>query len=228
MVLLWGCENTTSTKEEPGPEQTKTGDITFFNVSSYVVTVHQDVFSGVVLLTLSSGQRKKITVPISDNYGNGSTFPVEYAYKVAGGSDIACGEVWAEHGIDPNIQITVVVEADKSYTKEIPQPHELDADFTAAFVRLVNASDLQIELNYLGQQFQQTGTNKVIPIPNGETGVYKFTSIPREGKLYSGYTLTSNFNSVPFPEFTAKPGYIYDFTYNGIGIVKTQEKNINF
>jgi hypothetical protein len=93
----------------------KTGTIMFFNESSYSVSIHQNFFSGPVLVELSPGQSKKVDVRVSDNYSAGSTFPVEYRYKVVDGTDLASGEVWA-NSIDPNVQLNRVIEENESYT----------------------------------------------------------------------------------------------------------------
>ena len=105
----------------------KTGKVTFFNESSYSVIVHQDYFNGPVLLELTAGQTKNVDVRISGNHGAGSTFSIEYLYRINDGFDTESGEVIAS-GIDPNVQINFVVEEDKSYTKQIPSRRILNSD----------------------------------------------------------------------------------------------------
>jgi hypothetical protein len=226
-LLLWciSCSTATQNNDNGNGDQTaaKTGKITFFNESSYSVTVHQDAFSGPVLLELSPGQSKRVDVRVSDNYGVGSTFPIEYRYKVVDGTDLASGEVWA-NGIDPNVQLNHVVEENKSYTLQIPQPQDLE--FPKAFVKILNASDMQFELRYLGTAFKQAG-NGNLPVPVGKTGVYEFSSTA-EGKLVSGYTVHITFQSAAVPDFTAKHSYIYSFTCNGTTVTKTGEQKIVF
>jgi hypothetical protein len=227
VLLLWciSCSTATQDKDNENGNQadTKTGKITFFNESSYSVTVHQDAFSGPVLLELSSGQSKKVDVRVSDNYGVGSTFPIEYRYKVVDGTDLASGEVWA-NGLDPNVQLNLVIEENKSYTLQIPQPQDLE--FPRAFVKILNASGMQFELHYLGTAFKQAG-NGNLPVPIGKTGVYEFSSTA-EGKPVSGYTVHTAFQSVSVPDFTATNSYIYSFTYNGTAVTKTGEQKIVF
>jgi hypothetical protein len=202
----------------------KTSKVTFFNESSYAVTVHLDAFSGPVLIeSLGAGQSKKVDVRTSENYGVGSTFCIEYSYKVVDGTDLASGEVWAR-GIDPNVQINFVVEENKSYTKQIPQPSGLE--FQAAFVKILNVADMQFELHRLGTAYKQTG-NGNLPVPPGKTGVYEIPSTAA-GKTLSGYTVHSTFASVPVPEFTAKNSYIYTFTYSSTVVTKTGEQKISF
>jgi hypothetical protein len=202
----------------------KTGTVTFFNESSYTTTVHLDAFSGPVLIeSLGAGQSKKVDVRTSENYGVGSTFCIEYSYKVVDGTDLASGEVWAK-GIDPNIQINFVVEENKSYTKQIPQPTGLE--FSAAFVKILNASDMQFELHRLGNAYKQTG-NGNLPVPMGKTGVYEMLSTP-EGTNHSEYTVHTALHSVSVPEFTAKNSYVYSFIYNGATVTKTGEQKILF
>lgn len=202
----------------------KTGKVTFFNESSYNVVIHQDYFNGPVLLELSAGQTKKVDVRTSDNHGIGSTFSVEYLYRINDAFDTDSGEVIAS-GIAPNVQINFVVEADKSYTKQIPQPAKLE--FMSAFIKILNLSDLQFELAYLGTVFKQTGNGNVSVAP-GKTGVYKLEGIPSEGKLSQNYQVVSTFESTTIPDFTAMNGFIYSFSYNGTSVTKTGEQSIVF
>jgi len=202
----------------------KTGKVTFFNESSYKVVVHQDAFSGPVLLELSAGQTKNVDVRTSDNYGVGSTFSIEYLYQITDAFDTESGEVIAS-GIDPNVQINFVVEENKSYTKQIPQPQNLE--FRSAFIKILNSGNLQFELKYLGTVFKQTG-NGNIPVAPGKTGVYKFEGIPTGGKLFQDYTVASTFESTTIPDFTAENGNIYSFTYNGSSVTQTGTQTIIF
>jgi hypothetical protein len=207
----------------------KTAKVAFFNESSYKVKVHQDYFSGPVLLELSSGETKNVDVRTSDNNGNGSTFPIEYLYRINDGFDTESGEVIAS-GIDPNVQINFVIEENKSYTKQIRQPENLE--FRSAFIKILNASSLQFELRYLAGTFKQTG-NGNIPVAPGKTGVYKLPlgtegDIPAGGRLYQNYEAVSTFESVIIPDFTARNGFIYSFIYNGSSVTKTGEQTIVF
>jgi hypothetical protein len=224
-LLLAGCPQDSSDENDTTPGITvQTGKVTFMNESSYSVIVHQDAFSGPVLVELLSGQTKKVEVRTSDNYGGGSTFSVEYLYRISDGFDVDSGEVLAI-GIDPNMQLNFVVEADKSYTKQIPQPSALE--FRSAFIKILNTSNMQFELAYLGTSFKQTG-NGNFSVATGKTGVYKLDGIPTEGKLYHDYRVVSNFQNTTIPDFTAVNGYIYSFSYDGAAVTKTGEQSITF
>ncbi|GHU73020.1 hypothetical protein FACS189450_11950 [Spirochaetia bacterium] len=213
----------TDNKEGTAPV-VQTGKVTFFNESSYKVVVHRDAFSGPVLLELNAGQSQKVDVRTSDNHGAGTTFSIEYLYRINDGFDTESGEVIAS-GIDPNVQINFVVEANKSYTKQIPQPRNLE--FQSAFIKILNTSSLQFELRYLGTAFKQTGNGNLSVAP-GKTGVYKLEGIPSVGKLYSGYQTISTFESTTIPDFTAMNGFIYNFTYNGSSVTQTGSQAITF
>jgi len=207
----------------------KTGKVTFFNESSYKVVVHQDAFSGPVLLELPAGGSQRVDVRTSDNYGIGSTFSIEYLYRINDVFDTESGDVTAS-GIDPNVQINFVVEENKSYTKQIPQPANLE--FRNAFVKILNTSSLQFELKYLGTVFKQTGNGNV-PVAPGKTGVYKLPlgtegNIPAEGKLYQNYEAVSTFANTTIPDFIVKNGFIYSFTYNGNSVIKIGEQTLIF
>jgi hypothetical protein len=217
------------TKGKEPPLVIKTGKVTFFNESSYKIVIHQDAFSGPVLLELSAGGSKRIDVRVSDNHGIGSTFSIEYLYRINDAFDTESGEVIAS-GIDPNVQINFVIEENKSYTKQIPQPAKLE--FRNAFIKILNSSSLQCEFRHLGTVFKQTGNGNV-PVAPGKTGVYKLPlgtegGIPDSGRLYQNYEVAANFVSTAIPAFTAMNGYIYSFTYNGSSVVKTREQTIIF
>jgi hypothetical protein len=228
-LIFAACPGDSDDSGKNLPPAAKTGKVTFFNESSYKIVVHQDAFSGPVLLELSVGESKRVDVRISDNYGIGSTFSIEYLYRINDAFDTESGEVIAS-GIDPNVQINFVVEEDKSYTKHIPQPQNLE--FRNAFIKILNSSSLQFELKYLGTVFKQTG-NGNIPVAPGKTGVYKLPlgtegNIPADGKLYQNYEVVSTFANTTIPDFTAKNEVIYSFTYNGSSVVKTGEQTIIF
>jgi hypothetical protein len=220
-----GKDNTgdDNTGDNNGTE-VKTGKVTFFNESSYRVVIHRDAFSGPVLLELNAGQSRTVDVRTSDNYGVGSTFSIEYLYRINDAFDTEAGELTAG-GIDPNVQLNFVVEEQKSYTKQIPQPQNLE--FQQAFLKILNTAGLQCELRYLGTVFKQSG-NGNIPIASGRTGVYKLESIPAAGKPIQNYELVSTFENTVIPDFTALKGIIYNFTYNGSSAVLTGEQTIVF
>jgi len=203
----------------------KTGKITFFNEStSYKVVVHQDYFNGPVLLELSEWESKKVDVRISDNYGVGSTFSIEYLYPLDSAFDAESGKVIAS-GIDPNVQINLVIEENKSYDVTIPPPQNIE--FRSAFIKIVNASSLPFELKYLGTVFKQTG-NGNLSVPPGGTGVYKLEGISSAGRLYQNYEIVSTFASTTIPDFTAENGNIYNFAYNGSSVTQTGTQTIVF
>jgi len=219
--LIISCEEPTDNdNNEPG---IKTGKVTFFNESSYRVKVHRDSFSGIVLSELFAGESKGIDVRISDNPGYGTTFSIEYLYRITEGFDTENGEVIAS-GLDFDVQINRVIEEGKSYTIQIPQPQNIE--FRTAFIKLLNASDLPCELRYYGNTLPlNNGNLTVVP---GKTGVYKLDGIPAEGKLYQNYTVVSTFALTTIPDFTAENGHIYSFTYNGSAVAKTGEQTIIF
>jgi hypothetical protein len=228
-LIFAACPADTDDSDNGSTVVVKTGKVTFFNASSYKVVVHQDAFSGPVLLELSAGESKKVDVRTSDNHGIGSTFSVEYLYRINDAFDTDSGEVIAS-GIDPNVQINFVVEENKPYTKQIPQPQNLE--FRNAFIKILNSSGLQCELRYLGTVFKQTGNGNV-PVAPGKTGVYKLPlgtegSIPAEGRLYRNCEVAANFVNTTVPDFTALNGFIYSFTYNGTLVTKTGEQTILF
>jgi hypothetical protein len=208
----------------------KTGKVIFVNESGYKVVVHKDAFSGPVLLELSrSGAPQSVDVRISDNYGVGTTFSIEYLYPINNDFDSESGEVIAS-GIDPNVQINFVIEADKTYTKQIPNPTNLE--FRNAFIKIINSHNLPFELAYLGTVFKQTGNGNISVAP-GKTGIYKLPlgtegGISTEGKLYQNYQLTSTFENISIPDFIVKNGFIYSFIYYGSSVTKTGEQTIIF
>ncbi|MDR1836973.1 MAG: hypothetical protein LBQ89_04875, partial [Treponema sp.] len=173
---------------------------------------------------LTAGQTKNVDIRTSDNHGVGSTFSIEYLYRINDGFDTESGEVIAS-GIDPNVQINFVIEENKSYTKQIPQPKNLE--FRSAFIKIFNTSNLQCEFRYLSTVFKQTGNGNISVAP-GKTGVYKLEGIPTGGKLFQNYAVASTFESTTIPDFTAQNGNIYSFTYNGSSVTQTGTQTIIF
>ena len=219
--LIVSCESPVDNKE---PE-IKTGKVTFFNESSYSIKVHRDSFSGPVLAEVPAiGSRTKtVDVRISDSHGFGTTFSIEYLYQINDAFDSESGEVIAS-GLDFNVQINRVIEEGKSYTIQIPQPQNLE--FRTAFIKLLNSSNLPIELRDYGRILRLNNGN--LSINPGRTGVYKLEGISVDGGLIEGYHVVATLESTPVPDFTAMNGFIYSFTYNGSSVVKTGEQTIIF
>jgi hypothetical protein len=221
--LFVSCDNTTEDNKNK-PEVIKTGKVTFFNESSYNIKIHRDSFSGPVLLELSSGANKKLDIRISDSHGFGTTFSIEYLYRINDAFDTDSGDIFAS-GLDFNVQINFVIEENKSYIKQIPQPTNLE--FRSSFIKMLNAHNLPAEVRDWGRILQQAG-NGIYPIAPGKTGVYRLSNIPVEGELLQNYLVVSTFDEVPIPDFTVKNGFIYSFTYNGSSVTKTGEQTIIF
>jgi len=203
----------------------KTGRVTFFNESSYNIKVHRDSFSGPVLAEVPSVGSREETVPVrvSDDHRYGTTFSIEYLYRITEDFDTESGEVIAS-GLDFNVQINCVIEEGKSYTIQIPNPSNLE--FRTAFIKLIKAYNIPIELKYYG---------RTLPLNNGNftvapyrTGVYKLTGIPVAGEIFEGYHIVATFESTPVPNFAVMNGFIYNFTYNGTSVTKTGEQTIIF
>jgi len=197
------------------------GKVTFLNESSYSISIRQSFFSGSVLIDkLVSGDSYTAYLSPSNNYGAGSVFSIEYWYLVASEAEFACGDVWTG-GIDPNVQISQNIEAGKEYIIQIPQPKELKLN--EAFFKIQNTSSKPFELNHLGTYFKQAG-NGELSVPNGKVGIYR---IDGETEI-EDYTITQGFNKYPFPQFTAKNGYIYVFEFNGSSVKQIGEQKIIF
>jgi len=210
----------TACDDDPA-DDVKTGKVTFFNESSYKVIVHRDAFSGPVILELNPGQSKTMDVRVSDNYGVGTTFSIEYLRAITDGTDKFAGEVLASM-IDPNVQITRIIEENKPITIQIPQPKNLEA--RSAFITILNSSSLPCELRYLGQTFKQTGNDNIPIPPIGGIGIYKIDGIPPAGLSIQNYQIVSTFDSTTIDTFTAQNGFIYNFIYDG-SAVKPNELN---
>jgi len=195
--------------------------VTFFNNSSYYVSIHSTSFSGPILVDkLASGMSCSTTLNPSDNYGSGSMFSIEYWYLVANYAECSCGDVWTG-GIDPNAQISQNIETGRDYVIQIPQPKNLE--LKEAFFKILNTSGNSFKLNYLSNTERQAGNGEV-SVPNGNVGIYKW-----EGETeIEGYTITQVFKEYPFPEFTAKSGYIYNFEFDGKEVKTKGEQKIIF
>lgn len=184
--------------------------VSFFNESAYTVSVHKDAFSGVVIAEVPSGGSKITDVAPSENHGIGTTFCIKYRCKITDEPDLDCGDVWAE-GIDPNIQMNIVLESNKNYTVQIPQPTRLV--FETAFLKLTNASSRPCELKKGGLSLKQTGNGNLSVQPY-KIGVYKIPA-SAAGSVLSGYSVNSVFANTVVPEFGAEFNSIYSCVYDG-------------
>lgn len=199
-------------------------DVSFFNASGYNVSIYQHSFSGFSLAEkLSPGNSVSFKLHPSDNYNLGSVFSIKYWYLVASGIEYLGGDVWAG-AIDPNIQIVQNIKSYESYVLQIPQPQNLE--FEEAYLKILNNSDMPVELTWLSTVFRQAGNEGNFSIPSGQTGVYKLNL--NTGFEIQDYTLAQGFDKFPFIDFTAQKGYVYSFKFDGKTVTKTMEQDLIF
>jgi hypothetical protein len=186
------------------------GNVTFYNESSYSVSVYQKSFDGATLVDmLASGDSYSTIVNPSDNYGAGSVFSVKYWFWI--------GEnVWTS-GIDPNGQIQHNIEAGKSYDIQISNASNIK--WEESFVKIQNASNMPLEFNYLSTYYKQVG-NGELAVPSGKIGIYKISGEIKD------HTITQVYEQYPFPDFVAEKGRIYNFIFDGKSVKQTWEQGI--
>ena len=217
--LFISCDDSKNNSDD----KIKTGRVTFVNESSYRVKVRRNSFSGPVEVELAAVGNETKNIRISE-HGFGTTFSIEYLYRVNEAFDADNGEILAS-GLDFDVQINYIIEEGKSYTIQIPQPKNLE--FRTAFIKLLNSNNLPCELRDFGRILQQAGTGNY-PISPGKTGIYSLSGIPEAGELINGYRVVTTMQETLVPDFTEKNGVIYDFTYDGTSVVKTEEQPIIF
>jgi len=221
--LLASCKNATN-DEEGRINGAKTVNVTFFNESGYDIKIHRDSFDGPVLLELpANSNAETIPVRVSDNKGVGTVFSIEYirVIQIIDGLNAEIKKVPVS-GIDPNLLILAVLEADKPCTIQISNPKNIE--IRTAYMIILNSHHLPCVLRYYGSLQNQIDNNNV-PIAPGKTGVYKNPyAIPVEGELYQGYRV----ESIPIPEFIMKNGGIYHFKFDGNKVEMIKEENIIF
>ncbi len=218
LAMFVSCE-----KEPENVRTSSNGYVTFFNESSYIVEVHATAFSGPVITTLASGESKKCEIPESDNHGVGTTFSIGYKTRVFSEPDLSCGDVYA-YGIDPDMQITVNIEAEKNHFLRISQPSNLV--FESAFLRVINSSENYFELKKNSMSFKQTG-NGNLTVDAGKIGIYEIDS-SSVGKKFQGYELRSAFKSIDFPEFDAEYNHTYTYIFDGTSVTKDSEQVLSY
>jgi len=202
-------------------------EVTFFNESSYDVSVHLSAFSGPVLIEkLTIGDYFSTMLSPSNNYGNGSVFSIVYWVLVANGTELACNDVWTS-GIDPNMQIIQNLVGGESYVIQIPKPKNLELN--GSFIKILNSSNQPFEFNYLAMTKRQAD-NIEIAVPSGKVGVYKvndnyYSNKPTE---IIGHTIKVVFETYPFPDLIAQNGYVYSYEFDGKTVTKKGEQKLTF
>lgn len=201
--------------------------VTFYNESSYSVTIYQDHFDGYILAEkLASGMSHTAKLSPSDNHGNGSVFCIEYWFMVANGAEISGGDVWTGGLVDPNAQITQNIESNKSYSILISNPKKWESKDPEAFIKIVNKSNTPIQFNHLGLFFR-LGGNLEFAVPGNKIGFYRVLIDRGESSVeITGRTITQVFETYNFPDFTAVDGHIYTFEFNGKEVKKTGDKKL--
>lgn len=190
------------------------GNVTFYNASSYSVTITRSSFSGTILVEkLASGKTFTTTISPSNNYGIGDIFSFEYFFMVANEAEVLGGNVWATSGQQIENQEQQNIEAGKNYTIRIPNPKKLN--WSEAFVKIINKSSKSIEFNYMGVFYRLD--NLETSVASGKIGVYKVyrVSLSEPSVEIKGYTITQLVEQYPIPTFTAEAGHTYTLEFDG-------------
>lgn len=200
------------------------GNVTFYNASSYSVTISHSSFSGPILIEkLASGKSFTTTINPSNN-GISDVFSFEYFFMVASEAEVSGGNVWATGGQQIENQELQYIEEGKNYTIRIPNPKKLD--WSEAFVKIINKSDKSIEFNYMGvfYRLDNLGTS----VESGKVGVYKVygVSLSEPSVEIEGYTITQVVEPYLIPTFTAEAGYIYTLEFDGKEVKLISEDKI--
>jgi len=197
------------------------GKVTFYNESSYNVSVHESFFGGYSLVEkLAPGKAFSVMLNPSNNYNVGTVFSIVYWYLVASGTEFACSDVWTS-GIDPDKQITQNIIGGEDYVIYISPPLKLE--LRGSFIKILNTSNMPFEFNYLGTVFKQAD-NMELTVPSGKAGIYKVSDNYSGVIEIKGYTITQGSEKYPFPELTAKNGYMYNYKFNGNSVEKEKEE----
>jgi len=205
-VLFTSCGN-------HGLDTLDRGNVTFYNASSYCVTITHSSFSGFILTEkLASGKSFTTTIRPSENHA-GDVFSFEYFFMVASSAEVLGGDVWATSGKQIENQELQNIEAGKNYTIRIPNPKKLN--WSEAFVKIINKSDKSIEFNYLGIFYRLD--NLETSVASGKVGVYKVNgiSLSEPSVEINGYTITQIVEPYLIPTFTAEAGHIYTLEFDG-------------
>jgi len=194
--------------------------VTFCNDSSYSVTIYRDNFSGTVLAELIPAECLSMELNPSDNYGIGSVFSVEYWHLIE--NNILVG------GKDPDRQITENLKAGESYTISIPQPKNLDLQ--ESFIKIFNASGMDLELNCLSVVLYPV--NDELPVPSNKTGLYRGSKVKNTACFSNGevkgLTIRQGLLTEPYslPDFTMTNGYVYNFRFDGNKVIQNETEKI--
>jgi len=203
------CDDNNGSKPAP------TGRVTFQNDSSYLVKVRRGSFAGPVLFDppLNAGGSVTVNVQVSETVF-GTTFSMEYLFLINHFLELidpVYGEIYAS-GVDFNIQPSLVIEKDKAYTMQIPQPANLE--HKGAFIAITNMHNQPVEFRNMSGTLGQAGNNSVSIQPN-MIGVYKFENIPNEGKKLEGHFIRQVFDNWPFTEIDMENGFVYRYGFDG-------------
>jgi len=214
-LLLVSCGN--HTFDEPDYTQ---ASVTFCNDSSYRVTIHKDNFIGAVLAELIPAECLSKNINPSDNYKIGTVFSIEYWHLLE-------NDIWVG-GKDPDRQITQNLEAGESYFISIPQPKSLDLQ--ESFIKIVNASSMDLELNCINVALRPV--NGELPVPSNKDGLYRGNNVKKttcfsDGKVKGLIVRQGLINAeYPFPEFAIINGYIYNFRFDGNEVIQEEAARI--
>ena len=197
-------------------EIARTGKVTFKNVSSYKINVRLGRFSGIMLVELlNTGSEKTENVRVSDDHGLGTTFAIEYLFRVNDLLELfdpVYGDIYAiveDFEMQPNL----IIEEGRSYTVQIPNPNPETRIVRGSHLAIINTHNQPVDFRNLGGALRQTNNN--IPIQPYTTGVYKIEHIPQSGMRLQGHYIRQGSVTTPFLELDMKNGFVYQYIFDG-------------
>ena len=235
---FFSCKNTT--QEKPKPEETPADEnsveVRFFNSSSFKVDIFRNINPSSLdkttrpITTVPAGAEVKLKLPPSAEQVIGDVFYIRYYVQIADSYSSGIGKplyVQAKRDIS---NIAFVLEAGKSYTKEISQPEANQLKFINGYIKVQNTGIKSFQVMNGSNYLKKLGTEEP-NLASGKFGFYEF-EIPDIEDNFNVSTLkffvTDDGKTLKAPDFVMERGKVYDFQCDGSQVAGPSTTDISY
>jgi hypothetical protein len=216
-LICLSCSDGNKNNETNTSTANEQATVNFFNESSYKIDIYKgfnpEYFDETVwLCSVNSGQTIKVPMYASADQVMGDTFFPRYKWQLPLENPDGISTVSVDAKSDLS-NIRFVVEKNKTYTKTIPQPAQLQ--YVNGYLKIQNIGAYQIEVRNGGIPLHQLGNNSIY-LASSHMAYYEMPF-----NRFDGTTITVNnlkvfdIATINFPPFTMERGKLYSFTVNG-------------
>lgn len=215
------CNTPNTGKNDNQRHDLNTVTVHFFNESSFKVDIYRNVnpsptdTSAKPLVTVNAGSTEKVKLPPSTDQTIGDVFYLRYNVQLADAFTSGTGKPLYVQAKRDIANIAFVLKADRSYTKTIKQPEQLN--FIHCYIKVQNTGAKSFQVLQGSTYLKKLGTEE-LNLASGQFGFYELNISDLETSETMKtlkFFVTDSISTITVAPFLLERGKIYSFQYNG-------------